>query len=58
MIAIRKVDIDMVDIITKNERDNQLDAIKGLAIVLVVTGHIIAFSHPGSVDIIRHKVGK
>ena len=32
------------------QRDIHLDALKGLAIILVVTGHIIAFSHPGTVD--------
>jgi len=33
-----------------NKRNIHLDALKGLAIILVVTGHIIAFSHPGTVD--------
>ena len=27
------------------QRDKQLDALKGLAILLVITGHVIAFSH-------------
>lgn len=31
-----------------NERNYQLDAVKGLAIILVVVGHITAFSNPGN----------
>jgi fucose 4-O-acetylase-like acetyltransferase len=35
-------------IVTKDLRDQQIDALKGFAIILVVLGHIVAFSNPGN----------